>query len=84
MMGLHVEGRLFCATKTHVGYMWRSIRNVTKKHTSYTWNIARNLNLNFIKETCPHPGMVLWIRIGVKHVHQNVPADHLTGLHRPS
>ena len=35
-----------------------------------------NSNLNF---TRPHPGVVLWIRIGgVKHVHRNAPADHLT------
>ena len=51
---------------------------MTKEHTSYTWNIARNSNLNF---TCPHPGMVLWIRIGgVKRMCQNAPADHLMGL----
>ena len=77
-----MEGFLIGVTKTHEDYTWRSIGNATKEHTSYMWNVARNSNLNFIKNTHPHPGMVLWIRIGgVKHVGRNVPADHLTGPH---
>ena len=80
-----MEGHLIGVTKTCEDYTWRSIGNATKEHTSYMWNIARNLNLNFIKNTHPHPGVVLWIRIGgEKCVHQNVPADHLTGLRWPS
>ena len=47
-------------------YTCRSTRNVTKERTSYMWNITMNLNLNF---TRPHPGVVLWIRIGGVKTH---------------
>ena len=74
--------RLVGATKTHEGYMCRSTGNATKERTSYTWNVTMNSNLNF---THTHPGVVLWIRIGgVKRMHQNAPADHLTGPRWPS
>ena len=85
MVGLHVEGFLIGATKMCEDYTWRLIGNATKEHTSYMWNITRNSNLNFVKNTHPHPGVVRWIRIGgVKHMCQNAPADHLMGLHWPS
>ena len=59
-----MEGHLIGATRTHEDYTWMLIGNMTKEHTSYTWNVTRNLNLNFIENTHPHPGVVLWIRIG--------------------
>ena len=74
--------RLVGATKTREGYTCRSIGNAAKGRTSYMWNVAMNSNLNF---TRPHPGVVLWIRIGgVKHMHRNAPVDHLTGPCWPS
>ena len=76
-----MEGHLIGVTKMHAGYTWRSIGNATKEHTSYMWNVTRNMDLNFVKNTYPHPGMVLWIRIaGVKCMHRNTPANHLTCL----
>ena len=78
MFGACLEG----ATKTREGYMCRSTESTTKEHTIYMWNIAMNSNLNF---TRPHPGVVLWIRIGgVKRMRRNAPADHLMGLCWPS
>ena len=73
------DAHLVGATKVREDYTWRLTGNVTEEHTSYTWNVAMNLNF-----TRPHPGMVLWIRIGgVKHMCRNVPADswdaHLVG-----
>ena len=53
-----MEGCLIGVTKMHEHYTWRSIKNATKECTSYTWNVTRNLNLNFIKNTHPHPGSV--------------------------
>ena len=64
-----MEGCLIGATKMHEGFMWRSTGNMTKKCTSYTWKVTRNSNLNFIKITHPHPGVVLWIRIGGVKMH---------------
>ena len=76
--GAHLVG----ATKMHEDKMCRSTGNATKERTSYTWNVPMNSNLNF---THPHPGVVLWIRIGgVKRMHRTAPADHLTGLCWPS
>ena len=41
----------------------------TKMIKGYMWNVTGNSNLNLIENTCPHPGMVLRIRIGgVQHV----------------
>ena len=59
-----MEGHLIGATKMREDYTCRSIGNAAKEHTGYMWNVARNSNLNFIKNTCPHPGVVLWMRIG--------------------
>ena len=58
---------------------------MTKMCTSYTRNVTGNLNLNFVKKNSSTPwhGAVDEIG-GVKHVHQNMPADHLTGLCWPS
>ena len=65
-----MEGHHVGVTKMCEGCMWRSIGNTTKEHTGYTWNVTRNSNLNFIENTHPDPGMVLWIRIGgVNRVH---------------
>ena len=60
------DTRLVGVTKMREDYMWRSTGNMTKECTSYAWNVAMNLNLKF---TRPHPGMVLWIRIGGSHLH---------------
>ena len=80
-----MKGHFEDVTQMYVGYMWRVIGKMTKERTSYMWNVARNSNLNFIKNTHPHPVVVLWIRIGgVKHMRHNVPADHLTGPCLPS
>ena len=67
-----MEGLLVGVTKIRDDYTWRLIGNATKQCTSYMWNVARNSNLNFVENTPPHPGVVLWIRIGgVKHMRQN-------------